>query len=315
MNRFKLRDIHKLFLLLCILLSIISPVHSTDFPTRRTKKILTIKDPKKPFRGAYDIAIDLNTDTIYVPNNKTRKIQAYDTDGKFIFEFGESKEENVVLKDIRGLWVDPSGKIFVVSQGNNKVFIYDSQGNFLLKIDIPANGWDVVTNSFGDIFVSINKFAEGGLVIYDSEGKYKFTIKKIVLETGEKYNFGDPVWLGVTSNDHVFLTDGFSQIIYIFDVKGRILHKFGGTGDVVGKFFAVAGIAVDYKNRVYIMDKSRGFIHIFTNSGDFISSVANEKGGPPEISIANAIAFDSKQRLYCLDPVMSSIAVLEFIDK
>ena len=225
---------------------------SDDFPTRRTVKTLTISDTDNPFVLSSDIAIDKNRNVLYVPSNRTHKIQSYDTTGKFLFDFGVDETDGKLDK-IKGLWVDGAGKIFVVSSGNNQVFVFDSQGSFLFKFKTETYAMDVVSNSLGDIYVSINDLSNAKIMVYDSEGKYKYSLKKIPISDDKKIEFGAPVWLSITSDDHLLVADALSQRIYVFDIKGKLITYFGGLGDTVGKFYSVSGVAVDNKNRIYVI--------------------------------------------------------------
>lgn len=292
-----------------------SKIYADNLSVRRTKKILNITSPTYPITAIVsDIAIDQNTDILYVSNYKFNKIQAYDTSGGLLFEFG-GENEDAALKYIMGLWVDSSGKIFVLSQGNSKVCIFNSQGALLLTFPTEHNAYDVVTNSSGDIFISINDAGKSRILVYDNEGKYKFAIRKITTNDGKKFDLGSPTWLGITSDDYLFVVDKIPCKVYIFDTKGRFVKSFGGRGDIAGSFFSMGGISVDNKNRIYVADYSRGIVQIFTKDGEFIAAVADEKGNRTNLSMTKGIALDSKNKLYCLEPVDARISVFSFIDK
>ncbi|MBI4651687.1 NHL repeat-containing protein, partial [Candidatus Desantisbacteria bacterium] len=289
--------------------------YADNFPIRRTKKVLNITSPTYPITSIVsDIAVDQNTNVLYVSNYKFNKIQAYDTAGGLLFEFG-GEDEDSTLKYIMGLWVDSSGKIFVVSQGNNKVCVFNPQGNLLLKFPTEHNAYDVITNSFGDILISINDTGKSRILIYDNEGKYKFAIRKVTTGDGKKFDLGSPTWLGITTDDNLFVVDKIPCKVYIFDAKGRLTKSFGGRGDTAGSFFSMGGISVDNKNRVYVADYTRGIVQIFTKDGEFIAAVSDEKGNRTALSMTKGIALDSNNRLYCLEPVDARISVFSFLDK
>lgn len=305
----------KFFIFVFLLIFYFAPqsANSTEFPVRKAKKVLVISNKDNPFKGAYDIAIDQNTDTIYV--RAKNKIQAYDTTGSFLFEFGDANTPDYILSNILGLWVDPAGKIYVVSRGNDSVAVFNPQGDFLFKFKTEHSPWDVITNSYGDIIVSINNFGSSHIQIFDNEGKYKYSIKKIVVNANQKFDFGNPLYLGATSDDRIFVTDDFHVKVLVFDIKGKLVNNFGGRGDVTGKFFSVTGLCVDSKNRVYVVDRTNGFVQIFTRDGEFLAAVSNENSGPPGLVFPSGIAFDSKQRLYCLEGDFARISVFDFMDR
>ncbi|MBI5416605.1 NHL repeat-containing protein [Candidatus Poribacteria bacterium] len=316
MNCLKSAYNFKIIFLILISISIFFPhykAYSDNVRVRKSKFVTTISSVKKPF-NAYDVAVDKNTDTIYIPNNATKNIEAYDIEGRLVLEIGE-QQGSVSLQDMRGIWVDNTGNVYVVSQGAKQIYVFNSRGDLMLKFPTEDHAWDIVTNSLGDILVSINEFGKGRILIYNNEGKYKYAIKKIVLDENKKYDFGDPVWMTITSDDRLFVTDAFHQMIFIFDIKGKAIGIFGGAGDIVGKFFAVSGISVDNKNRIYVVDKIQRTIQMFTNAGEFLSIASNENGQPLDLAITTGIDFDSKHRLYCFQSIICKIAVFEFIDK
>ena len=53
-----------------------------------------------------------------------------------------------------------------------------------------------------------------------------------------------------------YLIDRLSGLIYQYDKEGNLLTTFGGKGDKKGTFKSPCSIAVDSKNRLYVLDYS-----------------------------------------------------------
>ncbi len=81
------------------------------------------------------------------------------------------------------------------------------------------------------------------------------------------------------------VSDFKSDMIYIFSEQGKILNKFGGTGNGEGSFHGPKGVCFDGKGFIYVVDGGNYRVQKFDVSGRFVLSFG--KMGDYESELAN----------------------------
>ncbi|XP_066294551.1 tripartite motif-containing protein 3-like [Branchiostoma lanceolatum] len=211
-----------------------------------------------------------------------------------------------------GVAVDTDGNIVVVEQGNKRVQIFDADSGHPLRsfpvdgedpygIDVDSNGVFLVT--------SFNK--DHGIRRYSKEGKLLNTFKPdciqvptdvAVLKDGRmvaadgtsclllqpdggfireigKGHLLDPRFIAVDeSRDVMFVTDGGTHKIAVFDLDGNSKFDFSKEGENGGELQGPRGITLDQTGDVIVCDKDGGRVQVFRPDGTFVRKVATVKG-------------------------------------
>jgi streptogramin lyase len=63
--------------------------------------------------------------------NSNARIVKFSRDGKFIKAWGRKGTGNGEFAELHGIAIDSSGRLFVADRGNNRIQIFDQEGNFL----------------------------------------------------------------------------------------------------------------------------------------------------------------------------------------
>ena len=63
--------------------------------------------------------------------NSNARIVRFSRDGKFIKAWGRKGTANGEFAELHGIAIDSSGRLFVADRGNNRIQIFDQEGNFL----------------------------------------------------------------------------------------------------------------------------------------------------------------------------------------
>lgn len=173
------------------------------------------------------VSVDNKLGRVYISERRRHLVDAFDKKGGYLFSIGKG------LGNVDGAFnvpidveVAPDGRIVVVDTMNARVQIFDSEGKFLKKFGRRGSGAD----SFG--------FLKGGAI--DTEG-------------------------------HLYLTDSDARMIKIFDLDGNFLMTIGGAAytskpgkpRVIGGFNLIAGISMDKKNRLYVVDQLNKMVQVF----------------------------------------------------
>jgi sugar lactone lactonase YvrE len=66
----------------------------------------------------------------------------------------------------------------------------------------------------------------------------------------------------VDADGHIYVVDGFRDIVQIFDETGRLLLAFGGSGTGDGQLWLPAGLTISGE-RVYVADSANRRVEMF----------------------------------------------------
>lgn len=169
------------------------------------------------------LAIDPDTDRIYVANTRLHNIKVYDaSNGKFLFDIGERGEKQGQLNFPTNIFIRHR-KLYVSDTGNFRVQIFDLDGKFL--------------STFGKIGDGLGQFARPKGIGVDSEGHIyavdsafdNFQIfnedGQLLLFVGSKGTapgtFWLPAGLHVDADDRIYIADQYNHRVQIFQYLGK----------------------------------------------------------------------------------------------
>ncbi|MBF0343616.1 MAG: VCBS repeat-containing protein [Nitrospirae bacterium] len=203
-----------------------------------------------------------------------------------INSFGGSGSTTGMLNAPHGVAVDNVGNIYVADTDNHRIQKFDSSGNFISY----WNNSGVGTSSKALGVLSLNAlnqandfFSPDGITI-DSSGKTPF----------------------------VYVTDLYSNQIIKYDTGGKVVTRWGGSGNEDGMFSQPSSIAVDNQGYVYVTDAQNNTIQKFTGKGEFISSQfissGNESGtADAKFDRPSGLAIDASGNLFVAEASASRI--------
>lgn len=227
-----------------------------------------------------------------------------------IYGFGRGPDE--LLTRPHGVAVDAKGNIYTSDAGNGRVVVFDRNGDFIFKFgkfveeprfskpgDFSAPlGISVDTRS-GRIYVADKK--RHRVLIFDSKGRFIKEFKVMM-----------PVAL-LVHQDRLYVTT-FGPI-FIFDLEGKELEKWGKRGRLKGEFDFPNGLAVGKEGNIYISDLNNTRVVALNKKGEVIWIT----GEPPKslqepqrkIGLPAGMAIDEQQNLYVVDSFHFSIKIFD----
>ena len=236
-----------------------------------------------------DVAIDHNDD-VFVADSWNHRIQKFSKRGTFKTKWGQIGQGNgdfynpwSVITDLNnhevyvgeysnqfyaplGLAIQ-AGQIYVADMGNDRIQVFDKNGNFVKKWGTRGVGNGQFNNP-----QSIASDTQGYLYITDTNNHriQKFTKDGIYIKQwgslGSNDNqFVSPVGIIVDNFDKVYVTESAHKVKK-FDSDGNFITSFGSPGAADGQLNNPDGIAIDPARRVYVADSVNNRIQVFERS-------------------------------------------------
>ena len=219
--------------------------------------------------GSYwgmDLAVDAQGN-VYVADFGNFRIQKFDSNGKFLKQWGSQGKEPGQFFRAWAIAVDSAGNVYVGDEGNSRIQKFDRDGNLLIhwggsgiKEDefqsIVAVEVDHADNVYaGDYFLrQVKKF--------DSSGNLLTTWNSCGAGVDEPIR---PISFAVDDRNNVYVLDSFNQRVCIYDANGKLLESWGRIGKGIGEFDF-------YENDAYIAIDSRGNLYVADGATSGVSA-------------------------------------------
>ena len=189
-------------------------------------------------------------DRIYVTDAGNNRVCVFDSQGRFLFEFGsfgvvkpgEGGEVSYVPGSLNypvGIDVDAEGNVYVASFYNDSIEVFDAEGTQLRR--------------FPDPYQIVGKGGSG------AQGR------------------GIAVTDVAIDGERLYATDAFQ--VLVFSLEGELLDQWGRPGAEPEGLDHPNGIAVGADGTVYVADSNHSRVTAFTPEGDVIWQVGEVSGG------------------------------------
>ena len=290
-------------------------VHENDEGTFQIKFT-----PKVP--GDYSLRVKINGEKLSVcPVTVQVKECELVVDGELDLKNFSDAE----LKGPFGIALNAEGTIAVSDLNGQSVYVFDSEGTFLQKIDkfkIPfdvvfVNDEEILVSDYGDHRIYqyntrtglyIKEFGKGGFknpVGLSMDDKEQIVVSdsgnnriKVLTKDGENiFTFGDigPEKLFhplscVNHKNRFFVSDYYC--IKVFNQTGQFLYKFGSEGTENGQFVRPSGLHIDRHDCLLVCDQGSGRFQRFSLEGRFIG-----KCNTPGLENLNGVAEMPDERI------------------
>jgi len=233
-----------------------------------------------------------------------------DAAGLRLKTMGAEGNGNGQLKDPLGIGLGPRGEVFVADKGNNRLAVFDAEGNFRRNIALAdaagkaVRPIDVAVSADGkELFVSTN---EHQVLVVSDRGK----LLRAWGEKGEEDGqFNYPGTIALDGAGKVYVVDVINQRVQVFDAAGAHQLSIGALGVKPGDLFRPKGVAVDAAGNVYVGDSYTGVIQVFGPDGAFKAALG-EAGAPKRFDTPLGMTV-YEGRLYVAQMLAGTVLVLE----
>jgi len=267
----------------------------------------------EPFQFMQPAGIAVKNGKVYITDGyadipASNKVVVYDTNGKFLFTFGERGGEDGNLTTPTGIAVDEQKYIYVCDIGNKRIEKFTETGRFIKTL-----GGNIVDSPMG-----IN-LKNGKIYVTDWKDNKVFVLSSQGTKIKEFSYEGLDIPTGVATddNENIYVVDsGLNACIFKFNKDGKFLKQIGRYGVGHGEFFSPYGIAI-YKDLVIISDQDGSRVEALTKEGNFLWEIRSPFFRKEAVNLPSDMTV--KDNIYIADSLNWRILVLnkqgEFVNE
>lgn len=241
-----------------------------------------------------------------------------------VLEGWEQLPEGYTHRDVCGVAVDASDRVYVITRDQPRVIVYEADGRF-----VRSWGEGIFTDRTHGITVGPDNAVycvdDGDHTVrkFTPEGKLLMTIGTPGVPSDTGYDgrtlesirhggppFNRPTNLAVAPNGDLYVTDGYGNArVHRFAPDGTLIQSWGEPGTGPGQFILPHGIRVAADGRVFVADRENDRLQIFSPSGEYLTQWTDVQR-PTDIAIdADGLVYVSElwwragQRSFRLGPI------------
>jgi DNA-binding beta-propeller fold protein YncE len=215
------------------------------------------------------VAVD-GEGNVYVADGGNVRIQKFDSEGRFLLQWGSSGADEGQFGRPEDVAVDGDGNVFVIDDRSSVFAIhkFDSSGQFLQRWGTfgtdPGEFVDpgyIAVDSAG--FVYAVDYASHRVQKFDNDGQF-------LAEWGggaESDLFTGPLGVAVDALGNIYVVDADDPQVVKLDPQGTVLARWRGSGSGQDAFRYPLDIAVDGQGNVYLSDYDGNRLHKFSQTG------------------------------------------------
>jgi len=272
-------------------------------------KVQAILEQSLPFDGPGGIAVD-SSGNVYVADSGNNRFQKFNSDGKYLTQWGSQGSENGQFNYPTDAAVDSSGNVYATDTGNHRIQKFNSNGKYLTQWGSQGseNGQfngpgGVAVDSSGNVYVADT--GNHRIQKFDSNGKY---LTQLGSQGSGNGQFNYPTDVAIDSSGNIYAADTGNyradennHRIQKFDSDGKYLTQWGSQGSENGQFNGPGGVAVDSSGSVYVADTGNHRIQKFDSNGKYLTQWGSQGSENGQFNGPGDIAVDSSGNVYVAD--------------
>jgi tripartite motif-containing protein 2/3 len=213
------------------------------------------------------VAVNAQNDIIVADTNNHR-IQIFDKEGRFKFQFGEcGKRDGQLLYPNRVSVVKSSGDIIVTERSpTHQIQIYNQYGQFVRKFgaNILQHPRGVTVDNKGRVIIVECKVMR--VIIFDQFGN-------VIHKFGCSKHLEFPNGVVVNDKEEIFISDNRAHCVKVFNYQGAYLRQVGGEGITNYPI----GVGINSAGEILVADNHNNFnLTIFTQDGQLINALESK---------------------------------------
>ena len=210
--------------------------------------------------GPLGVVFDANNN-LYVTDNQNHRVQKFNINGAYLFQFGTEGSGNGQMKNPVGIIIH-NGKLYVVENGNHRISVFQLDGQFshIIGTGHLSNPYYIAHSTANDQLLVANN-SHYCISILTLGGNY---VGKIGTQGTGRGQLSNPVGIAVDIYGFIIVPDFGDHRVSVYNKDGVFIHSFGSKGSGDGQFQQPYGIAISPTGDIYICDHGNKRIQIFS---------------------------------------------------
>ncbi len=244
---------------------------------------------------------------IYVTEPTRGKVVVFDSNGNFVRSFGNAGSGPGSLRGPLGIAVDSQrNRVYVADRERFRLVIYNLNGKFLTETPIMSPVQPVVAKD------RVYLTTYGPIAVLSLDGKLLYTWgARSRMVGGFDYAHG----ICVDHHGDVYVSDTNNTRLVALNKKGAVLWVRGtpptGVLDPKAGLNLPAGLAIDGKDRLYVVDAFDYAIKVYSTRGNQIAKFGGGSGNlEGQFNMPDGIAYLGNQTFAVADKFNDRVQVL-----
>ncbi|XP_019632706.1 PREDICTED: E3 ubiquitin-protein ligase TRIM71-like [Branchiostoma belcheri] len=270
------------------------------------------------FRGPRSLAVS-DRGEIFVADYRNKRVQIFDFQGTFLSSFHTTlpgEEEDIYPY---GVTLDSGGNIWVVGRAPSKpkssslsssfalldycgvttnsshynrertasssdfAAQYTRQGRYVIHFDVQNTRWAArgIAMDSRENNVVVTKVIEDGNSVVELFKPNGTLLRTIGDQEGIEY----PHYVTVDREGRILVSDSAGPFVFVYNMEGKFLFKFGGWGEAGGQLNRPHGICTDESGRIFVADSGNDRVEMFDSTGEFLSHVISDIKQPLAVAM------------------------------
>jgi len=157
-------------------------------------------------------------DRVYVADTGNKRVQVFEPDGQFAFQWGGGGVLDGYLDEPVGISIGPNGVVYVADTWNRRVQVFDKNGTYLRQWAIA--GWDTgLPDEKPYLAVDVNGYVyvtDPGhyrVLVFDGLGNYVLSFGQYGLD---ERSFALPTGIAVAEDGTIYVVDSHGSRVLVF---------------------------------------------------------------------------------------------------
>ena len=227
------------------------------------------------FYSPWGVVVERKRDYIYVADLSNNRVQVFDREVKYLFEFGSDKMKSplciVIYKD----------RVFVTQHGGGCLLVYDLNGKFIQQVGTPGSAEGqfnlpygiTIHNTNGDIYVG--DYSNNRIQIFSNDYSYKSQFGMSILK--------QPTDIQLTK-DTIFVLSDQNPFLYTFNYNLTQLHNTV-CDSICTHLKCPFSFVIDGNANFIISDNNNNNIVMFNNTGHLLHTLTNSISQPTGVCL------------------------------
>ncbi|MEB3278709.1 MAG: scytonemin biosynthesis PEP-CTERM protein ScyF [Lyngbya sp.] len=238
------------------------------------------------------VSVQDSTGNIYVGNGRGlnpdgtpnfevgNEVSIFSPTGEYIGAVGSGGTGPGEFDEPSALEFSPkTGNLYVGDVFNNRVNVYDPNGNYIQTLADGEFGGLIPGRAFfgpsgitfdEDNNVYVGDFSNDRILKINEAGEIIDTIGTAGTEPGQ---FQGPAGIRISPvSGNIYVADQFNNRVQVLDPEGNPLLVFGTEGTEPGQFLQPIGLEVDEEENIFVADSINSRVQVFDKEGNFLTT-------------------------------------------